>query len=95
MVKRLRASVLPVSLLLILCCGALWAQSAARLNGIVGDSTGASIGGAQVKLVNTATGVITDTVSNSSGVYVFPFVLPGSYSLSITSPGFAVWSKTI
>jgi carboxypeptidase family protein len=95
MVKRLRASVLPVSLLLILCCGALWAQSAARLNGIVGDSTGASISGAQVKLVNTATGVITDTVSNSSGVYVFPFVLPGSYSLSVTSPGFAVWSKTI
>jgi hypothetical protein len=47
-----------------------------------------------VKLVNTATGVATNTLSNTTGEYVFPFVLPGPYTLSVTHAGFKTWAKT-
>jgi hypothetical protein len=94
---RLRASLFFMSGFLLLWCfvAPLWAQSPARLDGVVVDPTEASVPGAQVKLVNTATGVVTNTVSNAVGEYVFPFVLPGSYTLSVAHAGFKTWAKTM
>jgi len=81
---------------LLLCCvTSLWAQSPARLDGVVADSTDAAIPDAQVKLVNTATGLVTTTVSNATGQYVFSFVLPGGYTLSVTHAGFKTWANTL
>src|ERR1019366_3801638 len=93
-VSGLRASVF-MSCLLVLCFTApLWAQSPARLDGVVVDQADASITDAQIQLVNTATGVVSNTVSNSTGQYVFSFVLPGAYTLSVTHAGFKTWAKT-
>jgi hypothetical protein len=84
-----------MSCLLVLCFTApLWAQSPARLDGVVVDQADASITDAQIQLVNTATGVVSNTVSNSTGQYVFSFVLPGAYTLSVTHAGFKTWAKT-
>ena len=58
------------------------------VTGMVTDSTGAFIPGAEVRLTNTATNQSAVTRSNESGVYVFSSVLPGSYVLSARSNGF-------
>jgi hypothetical protein len=65
------------------------AQSTAGLTGIVRDSNGAVIAGADVKLTDTKTGTELTTKTNDQGVYNFPKVLPGQgYKLTLTAPGF-------
>jgi Carboxypeptidase regulatory-like domain len=69
-----------------------WGQLAASLDGVVQDPSGAVIVGVRVDLTNASTGVVTSGITNSSGRYVFPFVLPGSYSVAVTHSGFKKWN---
>src|SRR5689334_11229640 len=65
------------------------AQSTAGVTGLVKDSNGAVIAGADVKLTDTKTGTELTTKTNDQGVYTFPKVLPGQgYKLTFTAPGF-------
>ena len=76
---------------LTLCFSAIGAsaQSTAGVTGIVKDSNGAVISGADVKLTDTKTGAELTTKSNDQGVYTFPKVAPGQgYKLTFTAPGF-------
>jgi hypothetical protein len=56
--------------------------------GTVTDNTGAAMPGAEVELINTATGQTTRQVTNESGQYNFPTVLPGEYNITVTAKGF-------
>lgn len=72
-----------------------WSQSASgTISGTVTDSTGAVIRGAQVTLLDTKTGVKTQTVSNSLGFFNFAAVAPDTYTLLITASGFEKWQET-
>ncbi|HZY61414.1 MAG TPA: carboxypeptidase-like regulatory domain-containing protein [Edaphobacter sp.] len=63
-------------------------QSSASVTGLVKDSTGANIAGAQVKLNNVETNVLRQTTSNGSGNYTFLNVPPGRYTLEFSAKGF-------
>lgn len=63
-------------------------QSSASVTGLVKDSTGANIAGAQVKLKNADTNVLRQTESNNSGNYTFLNVPPGRYTLEFSAQGF-------
>lgn len=82
--------------LLFVCCtlATAFAQSASTstLSGRVIDPSGAVIVGAKVIAVQTATGAVRDTVTNSDGLYVLPSLPPGEYSVTIEATGF---KKTI
>jgi hypothetical protein len=56
--------------------------------GIVRDSTGAVIQGAQVTLENTGTQASQSAVADADGNYAFRNVDVGSYKLTIAAPGF-------
>src|SRR5882757_2358812 len=58
------------------------------ITGLVKDGSGAVINDAQVTLQNTATGLSTNTSTNSDGLYVSPPLSPGDYDVKITTPGF-------
>ncbi len=60
----------------------------AQVRGLVTDQTSATISGAAVTLANVNTGVITTKETDSSGLYVFDYVEPGTYSVTMESPGF-------
>ena len=60
------------------------------VNGTVSDATGAVVPGATVTLVNQATGVETETVTNASGLYTFVNVRAGRYAISVSATGFKV-----
>src|SRR5215475_6946758 len=68
--------------------GRLLAQSNGTVKGIVKDTTGAVLPGATVSLTNKATQQTTETLTTEAGTYVFPFVTPAEYTLSIDMPGF-------
>ncbi len=59
------------------------------LVGTIRDTTGAPIAGAQVTLTNTATGIASTAVTNSTGDYQFPDVRVGVYDVAATSTGFS------
>jgi hypothetical protein len=63
-------------------------QSSATVNGTVRDESGAVIEGATITLENLDTTVSRNSVSNSTGNYVFIDVQPGVYSLKVAKPGF-------
>ncbi len=60
------------------------------LVGEVQDATGAVIVGAQVQLLNTTTGETVRTEStNSTGLFTFTLLPASTYTVKISSPGFA------
>jgi hypothetical protein len=76
-----------LSMLLTLLAQAQTATTA-TIVGAVTDAAGAVLVGAEVELVNTATNQSLKQTTDESGKYVFPSVLPGVYTLTVTKPGF-------
>ncbi|HEY9233154.1 MAG TPA: carboxypeptidase regulatory-like domain-containing protein, partial [Blastocatellia bacterium] len=58
------------------------------LRGVVTDATGAIIPDADVTATDVATGVDTKTKSNSEGLYNFPRLQPGVYTLVVQKQGY-------
>ena len=84
-------STIQVLALFVLFLGVLWpasAQSTATLQGTVTDPAGAAVPNAKVVASNEATGVQSETVSDSAGAYLFPSLLIGNYKLAIMASGF-------
>jgi hypothetical protein len=59
------------------------------LRGRVEDPSGAVVSGANVTVTNQATGVKQTTQTTSTGEYVFPHLLVGSYTVEVGAKGFA------
>ena len=60
----------------------VWSQaSSSTVRGTVRDQAQAIIPTAKVTLLNTATNVTRETLTNDAGLYVFPGVIPGPYRL--------------
>ncbi len=89
------------SLIVVLC---LWAclcvgrQCLAQVDqgtitGVVQDKSGEVIPSAQVKLTNLDTGLVLQTKSDGSGVYVFSPIKIGNYEVTATSPGFQTTTR--
>src|SRR4026207_2574082 len=62
--------------------------SNASVGGFVQDPSQAFVPGVTVTATNTATGVVTTTISNETGTYNSPSLLPGVYKLTAALPGF-------
>lgn len=58
------------------------------VSGTVTDTSGAVVAGATVNLNDSATGAARPTTTNDKGFYVFPYVNPGAYTVSVTKTGF-------
>lgn len=63
-------------------------ESRATIIGRVIDQSGSVIPGANVHAVNEATNVGASSVTNADGNYEIPYLLPGSYRVSVELPGF-------
>src|SRR5439155_19892016 len=67
----------------------LFSQSSnGTISGTVADASGAIVPGVTVTATNNATGVVATVLSNDAGVYNFASLLPGTYKVSSTLPGF-------
>ena len=59
------------------------------IEGVVRDSGGAVLPGVTLSLQNQASGVTRTTVTDQAGVYRFPVLQPGTYTLRAEIQGFA------
>jgi Carboxypeptidase regulatory-like domain len=84
-----------IGLVLLFAPTAAFAQFASgSIGATVTDATGAAIPGAKVVLKNEATGAVRDSVTNGTGYFDFPSVLPGSYSVTVSAPGLRTAEQT-
>ncbi|MBI3683288.1 MAG: carboxypeptidase regulatory-like domain-containing protein [Acidobacteria bacterium] len=58
------------------------------VRGVVTDSSGGMVAGAKMSLQNVNTGVQVDRETNTGGQYLFDFVSPGTYRLTVSRDGF-------
>jgi Carboxypeptidase regulatory-like domain len=85
----LRAAVLTVSMSIVFA-GWVFGQRADRatVTGVITDPSGQSIAGANVKVRNDDTGVVTDLVTNEAGSYSSPSLVLGSYTITVEVASF-------
>ncbi len=94
---KLRSSILTLLLAFVFGMAATSAYGVdvnARIRGTVTDPSGAVISGAAVTATNTATGVRYPTKSLGTGDYLFPQLPVGTYSISVSAPGFKTFTAT-
>ncbi len=82
----------------LIIAAALWApafaqQTTGAVTGSVTDSSNAVIPGAEVRLINAGTGVVSRTNTNQDGNYQFLLVPPGLYSVEVESKGFKTFRR--
>ena len=80
--------------LFVLAVSALFGQTyQGGVRGTITDAQGASVADAKVTLTNAATSVSRDTLSNSSGEYVFNTVDPATYKITAVAPSFKTFER--
>ena len=67
-----------------------WAQvTGATLSGTVADASGAVVPETRLSIKNLLTDIVTVVTTDSSGFYTAPNLLPGTYEITASAPGFA------
>jgi hypothetical protein len=80
--------------LFFLLTSSTWAQvSTSRIEGTVTDKSGAVVANVAVKVTNESTGVSYDVKTSTSGTYTVPSLVPGQYSVTVTSAGFETYKS--
>jgi hypothetical protein len=85
---RVRQNFLILLACLFLLSPAMAQSPNGTISGIVVDPSGAAIAGAEVLVVNDATGVQYLSKSNAEGIYLLPNLPPGVYRLQVSKVGF-------
>jgi hypothetical protein len=82
-----------VTLALFMPLAAAGQEFRATIAGTVKDSSGAAIPGVTITVVETRTGTKSETVSDTAGQYVVPFLAPGDYEIHALLQGFKEFSR--
>src|SRR5438270_11212425 len=72
----------------LLSLAALAQSTAGRVRGSVTDQSGASVAGASVVVTDTQRGTSRTQVTDASGGYVAPDLIPGTYKIHVEAKGF-------
>jgi hypothetical protein len=91
--RQARYRYLLLPLFFVLACAVAIGQANSELTGIVTDKTGAVVAGANVVLINPATGAEFSTVSGGTGLYDINGLNPGTYNLKVTAKGFESFAE--
>lgn len=77
------------TLIFVFACTAAYGQSqTGSISGTVSDSNGGTIPGAAIRAQQTSTGITIDILSSDAGLYVFPNLPTGIWSVTTEKPGF-------
>ena len=92
--RRIVTGLFAAALLLHLTAGGVLAQ---KLDGSlrieVTDSSGAAVADSKVTVTNEATNVSLTSSGSSEGIYVFPNLLVGTYTITIEKDGFNIYVR--
>jgi hypothetical protein len=97
MITMLRAANVAAALaflyILSLPTPALAQVATGSIVGTVLDSSGQRVPGAQVTVREINRNTTTPLVSDAAGVYTAPFLVPGTYEVSVELQGFKTWIR--
>jgi hypothetical protein len=65
-----------------------------NITGVVTDSSGAPVPGAQLALKSLDTAAVSNAISGTDGIFSFPNLTQGSYELKVSSKGFRDFVQT-
>src|SRR5512140_905637 len=80
--------------LFFVIAGAFGQSNTGSLAGRVTDTSEGVIPGAKVVVTNDLTGVTTITTTTGEGLYQFPSLAVGSYTIQVEHPGFRALRQT-
>lgn len=86
--KKLLGLFVALSAVLLLEVGAFGQTGAGSISGTVKDINGAVLPDVTVTLVNPANNVTQTATTNEDGVFVYPQVQPGTYTITVEKEGF-------
>ena len=72
----------------------LYGQGTARIVGVVSDAGGGLVPGAQVTLINDATGLREVSPTDEAGRYNFTQLAVGNYRIEVSAAGFKKETRT-
>jgi hypothetical protein len=72
----------------------LYAQGQAQIQGVVTDSSGLAVPGADVKATQTQTGAVRAVTSGADGTYVLSNLPLGPYRVEVSKQGFTTYVQT-
>jgi len=88
-VRHFRAILLGLAFMAVTTAQVLaQAVNSAQIHGAITDPTGAAIQGAKVKVTQTNTGLVRNTVTNADGAFSLPGLPVGPYNLEVVAQGF-------
>ena len=88
-------TIIRVAVIVSCSCALLWAQgSTAQIHGTVQDTSGAAVPNAEVRAVQTETGISRSVMSESDGGFVLTNLPLGPYRIEVTKEGFARANET-
>ena len=84
------------AIIFILCVNRAVAQSisTAQINGVIQDSTGLAVPGAEVKATQTDIGLVRTANSGADGGYILPNLPVGPYQLEVSRDGFSKYVQS-
>ncbi len=91
--KPMRFAISPLVLSLLVLSSAAQ-TSTTQVSGTVADSSGAVVPGATVTATNDATGVSNQQSTTQAGLYAFPSLPVGTYSIKVEAAGFKVLTRS-
>lgn len=95
MMPRTKSRLWIVVFLLAAAAGALPAQTIdTAILGVVSDPTGAVVVGAEVTILQPATGFARTLRTSADGAYEVRYLLPGEYTVEVKAPGFRSERRT-
>ncbi len=80
--------------LFVLLCPVVFGATGGSISGNVEDATTAVLPDVVVTATNSATGVVSRTISNGAGFYAFPALPSGTYELRVEQFGFKPYLQT-
>ena len=88
--KRVVVVVCCLIVFLWICSSPAMGQSSSTgtVTGTVTDASGAAVPDATVSLIDASTGGARPSTTNDKGLYIFPYVNPGTYSVKVSKQGF-------
>jgi hypothetical protein len=86
---RLAAASISFTLIGAMSVAAQSSSASGRLDGYVTDPSGRAVGGAVVNARNTATGEASSQQTDDRGYFLFLYLSPAHYDVSVKKTGFA------